>query len=70
MRRGIEMTQATVTQKFTPTFTKLVSKEGGVEYPLEALYVCEETFSPLEVAYDYGGTKLNLALQSFFTRCY
>jgi threonine synthase len=53
MRRGIEMTQATVTQKFTPTFTKLVSKEGGVEYPLEALYVCEETFSPLEVAYDY-----------------
>ncbi len=47
------MTQATVTQKFTPTFTKLVSKEGGVEYPLEALYVCEETFSPLEVAYDY-----------------
>jgi threonine synthase len=53
MRRGIEMTQATVTQKITPTFTKLVSKEGGVEYPLEALYVCEETFSPLEVAYDY-----------------
>ena len=47
------MTQATVTQKITPTFTKLVSKEGGVEYPLEALYVCEETFSPLEVAYDY-----------------
>jgi len=47
------MTQATATQTFTPTFTKLVSKEGGVEYPLEARYVCEETFSPLEVAYDY-----------------
>ena len=47
------MTQATATQKFTPTFTKLVSKEGGIEYPLEARYVCEETFSPLEVAYDY-----------------
>jgi threonine synthase len=48
-----KMTQASTSAKFTPTFTKLVSKEGGVEYPLEARYVCEETFSPLEVAYDY-----------------
>ncbi len=48
------MTQLTHTAtSFTPTFTKLVSKEGGIEYPLEALNVCEETFSPLEVAYDY-----------------
>ena len=51
------MTQATVAQEFTPTFTKLVSKEGGVEYPLEALYVCEETFSPLEVAFDYDAIR-------------
>ncbi len=50
------MTQATQTQTkpgFAPTFTHLVSKEGGVKYPLKALHVCEETFSPLEVAYDY-----------------
>ncbi|WP_013321810.1 threonine synthase [Gloeothece verrucosa] len=51
------MTQATQTQSntssFIPTFKSLVSKEGGIEYPLEALHVCEETFSPLEVAYDY-----------------
>ncbi len=51
------MTQAAVAQEFTPTFTKLVSKEGGIEYPLEALYVCEETFSPLEVAYDYDAIR-------------
>jgi threonine synthase len=47
------MTQAIATQTKTPTFNKLVSKEGGVEYEAGALYVCEETFSPLEVAYDY-----------------
>ena len=45
------MTQAIA--RNTRTFTNLVSKEGGVKYPLEALHVCEETFSPLEVAYDY-----------------
>ncbi|MBC6417560.1 MAG: threonine synthase [Prochloron sp. SP5CPC1] len=49
------MTQATITKtpSITPTFTKLVSKEGGTEYPLEAIHICEETFAPLEVAYDY-----------------
>ncbi len=49
------MTQVTTPPPptFLPTFTKLVSTEGGIEYPLEALNVCEETFSPLEVAYDY-----------------
>ncbi len=49
------MTQATQTQAkpFTPTFTKLVSKEGGTEYPLKAINICEETFAPLEVDYDY-----------------
>ncbi|MGV2827953.1 threonine synthase [Myxosarcina sp. GI1(2024)] len=48
------MTQATITKTAKPrTFTNLVSKEKGVKYPLKALHVCEETFSPLEVAYDY-----------------
>ncbi len=31
----------------------LKAKEGGREYPLEALNICEWTFSPLEVVYDY-----------------
>ncbi|MGA1622966.1 MAG: threonine synthase [Synechocystis sp.] len=47
----------TVATKIAPDFisacTKLVSKEGGTEYPLKALHICEETFAPLEVAYDY-----------------
>lgn len=47
------LTQPT-TEPFIPTFTKLVSKEGGTEYPLVAMNICEETFAPLEVAYDYG----------------
>ncbi|MFN7246576.1 MAG: threonine synthase, partial [Microcystis sp.] len=37
------------TSKFIPTFTRLVSKEGGTSYPLKALNICEETFAPLEV---------------------
>jgi threonine synthase len=40
-------------EAFIPTFTKLVSKEGGTEYPLVAKNICDETFAPLEVAYDY-----------------
>jgi len=56
-------TPATVTEK-KPTFTKLVSKEGGVEYPPEALYVCEETFSPLEVAYDYDAIRSQVSRAS------
>jgi threonine synthase len=50
------MTQTIANQKassFIPTFTKLVSKEGGTEYPLVAMNICEETFAPLEVEYDY-----------------
>jgi threonine synthase len=34
--------------------TALRCKECGTEYPLEALYVCEQCFGPLEVAYDYS----------------
>jgi threonine synthase len=30
-------------------------KECGTEYPLEALFVCENCFGPLEAAYDFGG---------------
>jgi len=47
------MTQTPIKASTGKTFTHLVSKEGGVKYPLKALNVCEETFSPLEVAYDY-----------------
>jgi threonine synthase len=32
----------------------LKCKECGTEYPLEALYVCERCFGPLEVAYDHS----------------
>jgi threonine synthase len=35
--------------------TALRCKECGTEYPLEAAYVCEACFGPLEVAYDYSG---------------
>ncbi|MDB9315246.1 threonine synthase [Spirulina sp. CS-785/01] len=54
------MTQALETQLNTQiknstsaTFTKLVSKEGGFEYDLDPINICENTFAPLEVAYDY-----------------
>jgi threonine synthase len=56
------MTQATV--KKARTFTHLVSKEGGVKYPLEALNVCEETFSPLEVAYDYDAIRAQVTRET------
>ncbi|MGF1539272.1 MAG: threonine synthase [Pleurocapsa sp.] len=51
------MTQAISKKLTSPTFTHLVSKEGGFKYPLQALHVCEETFSPLEVAYDYDAIR-------------
>ena len=35
--------------------TALTCKECGTEYPLEAAYVCEACFGPLEVTYDYSG---------------
>ncbi|MDX6584216.1 MAG: threonine synthase [Solirubrobacterales bacterium] len=35
--------------------TTLTCKECGQAYPLEALYVCEHCFGPLEVAYDHSG---------------
>src|SRR5918999_2832806 len=33
----------------------LQCKECDSTYPLEALYVCEQCFGPLEVAYDFSG---------------
>ena len=33
----------------------LKCKECGTDYPLEARFVCEQCFGPLEVAYDYSG---------------
>ncbi|MBJ7459081.1 MAG: threonine synthase [Thermoleophilaceae bacterium] len=33
----------------------LKCKECGKKYPLEALFVCDECFGPLEVEYDYSG---------------
>jgi len=35
--------------------TGLKCKECGSDYPLEALFVCDQCFGPLEVAYDLGG---------------
>ena len=34
--------------------THLQCKECGTHYPLEALYVCDRCFGPLEVGYDHG----------------
>ena len=35
--------------------TALQCKECQAEYPLEARFVCENCFGPLEVAYDFTG---------------
>jgi threonine synthase len=35
--------------------TELKCKECGTGYPLEARFVCEKCFGPLEAAYDYSG---------------
>jgi threonine synthase len=58
------MTQTPIKTSKPRTFTNLVSKEGGVKYPLEALNVCEETFSPLEVAYDYDEIRRQVSRES------
>jgi threonine synthase len=38
----------------------LQCKECKAEYPLEALYVCEQCFGPLEVAYDHSATSADV----------
>lgn len=41
-------------QNQTMGFMKsLIGKDSGIRYPLKALYVCEVSFGPLEVEYDY-----------------
>ena len=50
------MTQALTKPQSTTsaTFTHLASKEDATkQYPLEAINICEHTFAPLEVVYDY-----------------
>jgi threonine synthase len=39
----------------------LQCRECKSEYPLEAIYVCERCFGPLEVAYDHSGPRRNVA---------
>ena len=34
--------------------TSLTCQECATEYPLDARYVCEQCFGPLEVAYDHS----------------
>ncbi|NBD18887.1 MAG: threonine synthase [Cyanobacteria bacterium] len=58
------MALATETANAKPTYTKLVSKEGGTEYDLQPLHVCEETFAPLEVAYDYDAIRAQVSRES------
>ena len=58
------MTQTPIKTTKGRTFTNLVSKEGGIKYPLEAINVCEETFSPLEVAYDYDEIRRQVSRES------
>src|SRR5271165_5955194 len=38
----------------------LQCKECRTAYPLEALYVCEQCFGPLEVVYDHDATRLDV----------
>ncbi len=39
----------------------LECKECKAEYPLEALYVCDRCFGPLEVAYDHSSSERDVA---------
>ncbi len=55
---------ATTERSAAATFTKLVSKEGGTEYDLLPIHVCEETFAPLEVAYDYDAIRRQVSRES------
>jgi len=40
-----------------PTVKGLACRECGRAYPKQALYVCEDCFGPLEVAYDYAAAR-------------
>ncbi|MBP0020506.1 MAG: threonine synthase [Cyanobacteria bacterium SBLK] len=60
------MTQAIATQPQSQaaTFTKLVSKEGDYEYDLLPINICENTFAPLEVKYDYDAIRRQVSRES------
>lgn len=53
MTVATQLPQTLTTKAPTSFCTQLVSKEGGTSYPLKAIHICEETFAPLEVDYDY-----------------
>lgn len=46
----------------------LKCRECGREYPVDAIYVCEFCFGPLEVAYDYEGIKGVLSRETISSR--
>ncbi|MEO0947723.1 MAG: threonine synthase [Cyanobacteria bacterium J06641_5] len=54
----------TVKRSSAATFTHLVSKEGNTTYDLLPINVCEETFAPLEVAYDYDAIRAQVSRES------
>ncbi|MGH7442337.1 MAG: threonine synthase [bacterium] len=50
------------------TAKSLQCRECGKEYPLEARYVCEFCFGPLEVAYDYDKIKKGVSREKIAAR--
>ena len=42
------------------TVSHLECRECGTQYPLEALYVCEQCFGPLQVAYEHDRSRLDV----------
>lgn len=50
------------------TMKALKCRECGEEYPLEAIYVCEMCFGPLEVVYDYDAIQKNISREKITTR--
>ncbi|MDX1387025.1 MAG: pyridoxal-phosphate dependent enzyme, partial [bacterium] len=46
----------------------LIGKDSGIRYPLKALYVCEVSFGPLEVEYDYEALKGAVSREKILSR--
>lgn len=46
----------------------LIGKDSGIRYPLKALYVCEVSFGPLEVEYDYDALKEAVSREEILSR--
>ncbi|MGL5034453.1 MAG: hypothetical protein ACRC6M_11705, partial [Microcystaceae cyanobacterium] len=66
LTKPVQSAVPVTTETSVPTSfcTKLVSKEGGTEYPLKAMHICEETFAPLEVAYDYDAMRRHVTRET------